>query len=103
MAPNIRLIRHTAQRDPLESSAQGFGKRLANASLSDAWWPDETEYGPAQTGIELANCQILEDASFDRGKGVMVAVKAGAGLYDIDVVLGAGLLDQDSNYPLVLY
>ena len=84
MAANLRLIVHAAQAHTAELQPDCLGDALAERRLAHARRPDETQYGTAALGIELANRQEFQDAPLDLLQSIMILVEYGAGLVDVD-------------------
>ena len=88
VAPDLGLVPHPADRDPLELAAEGPGDRLAEAGLADARRADEAEDRPGRLRIQLAHGQVLEDPVLDLLHVVVVLVEDLFGVVDVEVVFG---------------
>src|SRR5439155_24874193 len=62
MAPDLGFISHAAERDANELAAERLGDRTRQGRLADAWGANETQNRTLDFSVQLANCQILQNA-----------------------------------------
>src|ERR1051325_7748584 len=72
VAADLRLVVHAAERDPLELAPRGARDGLAERGLADSRRADEAEDRALAGRIELAHGEMLEDATLDLLKAVVV-------------------------------
>lgn len=89
MSPDVRLIAHAAQRDPVELPAQRLGHGSAHARFADPGGPDEAQDGALQAALQLPHSQVLQHPLLQLFHGVMVVVQKNPGRSDVQPVCQA--------------
>lgn len=86
MSPDVRLVAHAPQRDPVELSAQGLGHGSAHARFADPGGAHEAQDGALQAALQLPHGQVLQHPLLQLFHGVVVVVQENPGCSDVQPV-----------------
>ena len=85
---DLRLVAHTADRDPRVLALQRAGDRLAERRLADAGRADEAEDRARDVAAQLCDGEVFDDPVLDLLQVEVVLVEDLARVGEVEVVLG---------------
>ena len=69
------ITREEVRMLPMKFPPESLRNRTTNAGLADTWRPDEAEYRPSKTVLDLPDCQVLDNPFLELLKTIMINVK----------------------------
>lgn len=86
VSPDVGLVAHSSQRDPVELAAQRLGHGPPHTRLADPGGAHEAQDGAFQVVLELPHGQVLQHPLLQLLHGVVVVVQEDAGRADVQPV-----------------
>jgi hypothetical protein len=99
VAADLRLVAHTAQREPHELAVHRTRDRLGQRGLADAWRARKREDRRLRLLHQRAHRQEFEDAVLDLLETVMILVQNLLRLLEVATLLGL-LVPGDRDQPV---
>src|SRR5262249_30897382 len=87
MSADFRFIAHPTQTNPHKLAAERVGDRLAEAGLTNAWWPEKGKDRAVSLRIKFSYGQIFDQPLLDLFKIVVIAIEDLLRLIKIEIVL----------------
>ena len=99
MAPDLRLVANSADRQARELPTERPCDRLSERGLADPGRTDEAQDRAGKVVLQLRDGEVLEDAVLDLLEVVVILVENGTRVLEVEVVVG-DLVPRQGHEPV---